>query len=456
MEVAPAIKPERFGRYVLLDRIGEGGMAEVYRAILPGPEGFKRTFVIKKILSRYNQSSKFVEMFVREARIVALLNHPGIVHVSDFGNVEGQYFLAMEYLRGHDVLAIIRRLRDMKRQFPIPAAAFITHEVASCLAYAHALTGSEGEPLGIVHRDVSPSNIMCLREGGVKLLDFGIASAASESGVEHTDQGTFKGKLRYIAPERLRNEPFDARADLYSLGVVLWEMLTCRRLFRGANDAEIWKLILEMPVPLPSSIRSEIPSSLDAIATRMLARDPDKRYQTCQAVADDLEEALRETRWQARHLPRLLVDLFGSGTHSSQLAMSCVSPDLLAKMADEQSSAGTPGAIRSGRSWRRWAALLGAAAVVAGAAVALSRPAMPPPPAPSAMPAAPAAPQPAPAAVVPAEPSPTAEVAPVLPAEPTATKPAKAKKPRARAESGAIRSGRSIDPFAEAAKRGLR
>jgi serine/threonine protein kinase len=462
MQPAEAIKPERFGRYVLLDRIGEGGMAEVYRAVLPGPEGFKRTFVIKKILPKLNQSPKFVEMFVREARIMALLSHPGIVHVSDFGSVDGQYFLAMEYLRGYDVLAMIRRLRDMKRPFPIPVAAFVAHEVASCLGYAHALSGPDGQLLDIVHRDVSPSNIMCLREGGVKLLDFGIASAASESGVEQTEQGTFKGKLRYIAPERLRNEPFDARSDIYSLGVVLWEMLVCRRLFRGSNDAEIWKLILEMPIPAPSSVRPDIPAILDAIALRMLERDPDKRYQTGRALADDLEEAMRETQWQSRHLPHLLVDLFGSGTHSSQLAMSRVPPELLASI-DDPSAAGsqTPvlniGARSTWRSWRLWAALLGAATAVGlalgfGLDAKQSRP-----PASTVVPAVaapPVAKTPPPARPAAVEPQPA--TAPP-PAEPAAAKPVRAKKPaklRARIDDGAIRGGRSIDPFAEAARRG--
>jgi serine/threonine protein kinase len=465
MQPAEAIKPERFGRYVLLDRIGEGGMAEVYRAILPGPEGFKRTFVIKKILPKLNQSPKFVEMFVREARIMALLSHPGIVHVSDFGSVDGHYFLAMEYLRGHDVLAVIRRLRDMKRPFPIPVATFIAHEVASCLGYAHALSGPDGQLLDIVHRDVSPSNIMCLREGGVKLLDFGIASAASESGVEQTDQGTFKGKLRYIAPERLRNERFDGRSDIYSLGVVLWEMLVCRRLFRGGNDAEIWKLILEMPIPAPSSARPDIPAILDAITLRMLERDPDKRYQTGRVLADDLEEAMRETKWQSRHLPHLLVDLFGSGTHSSQLAMSRVSPDLLANL-DDPSAAGSRTPVlnmerrSSWRSWRLWGVLL-AAATAAGLALGFGLDAKQSrPPAPTVVPAVAAPPvakipPPAgPAAVAPVETPPA--VAPP-PNEPAAAKPARAKKSaklRARVDDGAIRGGRSIDPFAEAARRG--
>jgi len=380
MEEVRQIKPERFGRYILLDRIAGGGMAEVYRAVLPGPEGFKRTFVIKKILPRFNKSEKFVEMFVHEARIVALLNHPNIVQVYDFGSVEGQYFLAMEYLRGHDVLAIVRRLRALKRMFPIPIAAFVAHEVASSLAYAHTLAGPDGKPLGIVHRDVSPANIMCLREGGVKLVDFGIARAAIESGIEQTDPGMFKGKLRYAAPERLRNEPFDGRSDIYALGVTTWEMLTCRHLFRGADVAELWNLILGMPIPPPSSVRTDVSASLDAIVMRMLERDPKKRYQTVRSVAEDLEEAMDKTKFKSRDLPKLLVDMFGVKRDSSQFAISRISPELLASTGDRQAqkvvelpssaiilqktgSAGRP--RRLGAAWV-WGTVLAATAIALG------------------------------------------------------------------------------------------
>ena len=480
MEAAQAVIPERFGRYVLLDRIGEGGMAEVYRAIMPGAEGFRRTFVIKKILPKFNQSASFVDMFVKEARIVALLNHPSIVQVYDFGSVDGQYFLAMEYLRGHDVMAILRRVREMKRLFPIPVAVFVAHEVAGALAYAHTLAGADGEPLGIVHRDISPSNVMCLREGGVKLLDFGIASAASEVSTERTDPASFKGKLRYMAPERLRNEMFDARSDLYSLGVMFWELLTCRRLFRGASDKEILTNALDMPIPVPSALRPEVPASLDAIVMRMLERDPTKRYESGSQLADELEDVLHKTKFKSRHLPRLLVDLFGSGSHSSQLAMATVSPELLASIGDENSQVGSAKEISasvsvvvSGESRRGRKLLFAAAATVFLAAAALGLHLLLSD-APSARPAPivvpPVASVPTPSPAVPTEVPAPPPVPPVPEAQPTAVTEVEAEasrrtnrrrirraaKSRVRAEDDAIARGRSIDPFAEAAQRGKR
>lgn len=342
-EAVRGVNPERFGRYVLLDKLGEGGMAEVYRAIMPGAKGFKRTFVVKKILSRFCQSAEFTEMFVQEAQISSLLHHPNIVQVYDFGNVDGHYFLAMEYLRGRDVLALIRRQIDLKRPISIPVATFIAHEVARGLAYAHDLTDSNGQPLDLIHRDVSPSNIMCLREGGVKLLDFGIAKTVTEFIPEQTDQKSFKGKLTYMAPERLRNDPLDGRSDLYSLGVVLWEMLTCKRLFQGVNEVERLKNVLEMRVLPPSAIRPGLPAKLDAIVLRALERDRTKRYATGVAMADDLEEILRETNYQTRMLPSLLIESFGSGTHSSQVVMSSLTPEFLEAMTPSDVPASRPG-----------------------------------------------------------------------------------------------------------------
>ena len=382
-EALHAVRPSRFGRYVLLDRIGAGGMAEVFRAVLPGAEGFKRMFVVKRILADLSRSASFIEMFVREARIGALLNHPNIVQVYDFGNVDGDYFLAMEYVRGRDVLAVMRRLREMKRSFPVAIAAFIAHEVAGGLAYAHALTGPDGQPLDIVHRDVSPSNIMCVRTDAVKLLDFGIARATGDSLVEPEDSGpgSFKGKLGYLPPERVRGETFDHRSDLYALGVVLWEMLACKRLFRGANEAETLKNVLELRIAPPSSVNPEVPASLDAIVMRALERDPSRRYASGQEMAEDLEEVLRETRFNSRMVGKLLVDLFGSGLQSSQIALSALTPELLALTGAIETSAPAaipeePAATKSAprRSSRRlWAGVGAAAAVAVVAAVLASR-----------------------------------------------------------------------------------
>lgn len=339
------ITPERFGRYVLLDRIGAGGMAEVFRAVMPGVEGFRRTFVVKRILAARAQAADFVEMFVQEARIGALLNHPNIVQVYDFGNVDGNYFLAMEYLRGRDLSALTRRLRERQRPCPIPVAAFIAREVAQSLGYAHALTDPEGQPLHVVHRDVSPSNIMCVRAGGVKLLDFGIAKATGVA-PEQTGQGIFKGKLAYMAPERLRDEPFDGRSDLFALGVVLWELLTGRRLFRGQTESDTLKNVLQRRIPPPSELRPDMPAALDAVVLRALDRDPAARTPTGLEMADELEEILAETRYHSKMLPALLQELFGSELASSQIELSKLTPELLAACSGEPQT-GSTGAKRT-------------------------------------------------------------------------------------------------------------
>jgi serine/threonine protein kinase len=341
------ITPERFGRYVLLDRIGAGGMAEVFRAVMPGVEGFRRTFVVKRILAARARSADFVEMFVQEARIGALLNHPNIVQVYDFGNVDGNYFLAMEYLRGRDLSALMHRLRDRQRPLPIPVAAFIAREVAESLAYAHALTDPEGNPLNVVHRDVSSSNIMCIRAGGVKLLDFGIAKAIGTA-VEQTGHGVFKGKLSYMAPERIKDEAFDGRSDLFSLGVVLWEILTGRRLFRGPTEADTLKNALQMRVPAPSTLRPEVPAALDAIVLRALERDPEGRTPNGHEMADALEEVLAETRYHSKMLPTLLRELFGAELASSQIELTKLTPELLAACSGETSTASArPGTVEA-------------------------------------------------------------------------------------------------------------
>ncbi len=257
----PKREGERFGRYTLLEQIGRGGMAEVFRAAANGVEGFQRVFVLKRILKDKSASREFIDMFVSEARISALLNHPNIVQIYDFGQIGGSYFLTMEYLRGKDLLSVMRQLRASGKLMSAGVAAFIAHQIATGLHYAHSLTRVGGETLQIVHRDVSPSNVMLLRAGGVKLLDFGIAKAATETQNEQGSQaGLIKGKLSYLSPEQIRCADLDGRSDVFSLGVVLWEMLTGRRLFYDKNDVQTMKHVLERPVPPPSTQRAEIPA----------------------------------------------------------------------------------------------------------------------------------------------------------------------------------------------------
>ena len=488
------IKPERFGRYVLLDRIGAGGMAEVFRAVMPGVEGFQRTFVVKRILAERAQSPYFVDMFVQEARINALLHHPNIVQVFDFGNVSGTYFLAMEYVRGRDVSEILRRLRERERPCPAGVAAFIAREVAGALSYAHTLAAPDGTALNIVHRDISPSNIICPRTGGVKLLDFGIAKALGEPEVEKTGHGVFKGKLSYIAPERIKDLPVDARADLFALGAVFWEMLAGRKLFRGKSDFETLKNVAELEVPPPSSIRPDVPPELDRIVARALARDPAERYQTAQALADDLDQVLEALRHQPRALPDLLHELFGAELSSRQIPTTTLTAEMLAACrADSSSASGSaaPGAgvmdrtplgaprapepdeysisigagvpVRPPSRWLSWvAASVGTATLVLllvarGGGARSQGATLPPPPSPVASAgASPPGSDPAPAGKI--DPAPNAETAAAEPqgaAQPQSSEPA-GSGPGHRARwsgKGRIARGLSVDPFAEAASR---
>ena len=487
------IKPEKFGRYILLDRIGAGGMAEVFRAVMPGVEGFQRTFVVKRILAERAQSPYFVDMFVQEARINALLHHPNIVQVFDFGNVGGTYFLAMEYVRGRDVSELLRRLRQRGRACPVGVAALIAREVAVALAYAHTLAAPDGAAFNIVHRDISPSNIICPRTGGVKLLDFGIAKALGEPEGEKTGHGVFKGKLSYIAPERIKDLPIDARADLFALGTVLWEMLAGRKLFRGKSEFETLKNVAEMEVPPPSSIRPDVPPEMDRIVARALARDPAERHPTAQALADDLDHVLEMLRHQPRELPELLHELFGAELSSRQLPTTALTAEMLsACRADSSSASGSAGAgvmdprpvavprapasdeysisigagapVRPPSRWLSWvAASVGTATLllllVARGGGGRSQGATLPAPASVSIAAAPAEPAPVsagkidpPPSEVPAAEDPSGKTGPPS-SEPTGSGPAH----RARwSGKGRIARGLSVDPFAEAASRVVR
>jgi serine/threonine protein kinase len=310
----------RFGRYILLERIGSGGMAEVFRAVAHGAEGFQRTFVLKRIRSDRSESSSFVDMFVNEARISALLDHENIVQTYDFGEIEGCYFLTMEYLRGRDLATVLRQLYARNANLDPTLVAFVALQVARGLAYAHGLTSATGVPLNIVHRDVTPSNIMLLRSGGVKLLDFGIAKTKGEFALgENTETGVCKGKLPYLSPEQVEGHPLDRRSDLFTLGVVMWEALTGKRLFLGRTDYETMQNVLERSVPAPSTMRPEIPPALDAIVQRALSRDPATRYADARALAEDLEKVVQDQQYRSETIPNLLDDLFGHEENSVTL-----------------------------------------------------------------------------------------------------------------------------------------
>ncbi len=298
-----------FGRYRLLGRIGQGGMAEVYRALMTGPEGFERELVLKRILPRLSDAGDFKTMFIREAKISALLLHPNIVQIYEFGQAEGSYFIAMESVQGVTLREALTTLRREQRPMPHLVAADIARQICIGLDYAHSLSGPDGAPLEIVHQDVSPTNIMLAYNGTVKILDFGIARAASFA-EEEAKKGLIKGKVSYLSPEQINLRPFDARADLFALGAVFHEMLTGRRLYQAKNDIARMRQLLEQPVAPPSALITTIPRELDRIVMRALEPEVTARYQSAADMASDLERTLIAARYSSRELSKLLHGLF--------------------------------------------------------------------------------------------------------------------------------------------------
>jgi serine/threonine-protein kinase len=299
----------RLGRYRLLGRIGEGGMAEVYRAVMTGPEGFERELVLKRILPKLSDTGDFKTMFVREAKICALLLHPNIVQIYEFGQAEGGYFIAMESVQGVTLREALTTLRKRDRAIPHMIASDITRQICIGLDYAHNLRDPEGTPLEIVHQDISPTNIMLAFNGTVKILDFGIARAASFA-EEEAKKGLIKGKVSYLSPEQIFVRPFDCRADVFALGVVFHEMLTGRRLFQSRNDLQKMRELLQAPILPPSAIDATIPRELDRITMRALELDVNKRYQSAADMASDLERTLIAARYSSRELSKMLHELY--------------------------------------------------------------------------------------------------------------------------------------------------
>ncbi|WP_233261970.1 serine/threonine-protein kinase [Vitiosangium sp. GDMCC 1.1324] len=282
---------QQLGRYELLGELGHGGMAKVYRARVAGPKGFQKTLVVKCILPHLADEPQFVEMFLSEATLAAQLNHPNIVQIFDFGEAEGTYFLAMEYIDGPNLRAVMRRTHAMGRPLPLPLCARLVSAVCEGLAYAHEFVEpSTGECLQLIHRDVSPDNILLARTGAVKVVDFGIAKATNQ--VHQTRVGTLKGKVPYMAPEQLRNEPPDLRIDIYALGVVLYELVAGRKPFEASSEVALINAILHEPITPLSARRPEVPEPLQRIVERALAKDREVRYSSCRELQADLESYL--------------------------------------------------------------------------------------------------------------------------------------------------------------------
>ncbi|HEU4729301.1 MAG TPA: serine/threonine-protein kinase [Kofleriaceae bacterium] len=298
--------PVPFGRYYLLGLIARGGMAEVYRA---KPQvGARRLLAVKVMRPQLAREAKFVDMFHHEGKLAMLLSHNRcIVETLELGQHDGRHFIAMEYIGGRDLTAVLRRCQESQQRFPVPHAVYIAARIAEGLHFAHTLAGPDGRPLNIVNRDVSPSNVRLSYDGDVKLLDFGIAQALMKF---TSEIGILKGKFSYMSPEQIRGMPLDARTDVFSTGIILHEMLTTEKLFRGDTEFALMEKVRKAEVPAPSDYNRRVTPELDAICKRALARDVADRYQTAAQLAADLDALISGYRFDPKELRQFMRQLF--------------------------------------------------------------------------------------------------------------------------------------------------
>jgi eukaryotic-like serine/threonine-protein kinase len=288
--------PRQFGKYTLLRRLAAGGMAELFLALHRSMAGFEKLIVIKRILPSMNGNKAFIEMLMHEARIAATLSHPNVVQIFDVGQVDGTYYIAMEHIHGEDIQAVVRAMKKNGLvAFPLEHTLGIVIGTCAGLAYAHDKRDLDGRPLGIVHRDISPRNIVVSFTGDVKIVDFGIAKSGIEPG-EETASGQLKGKAPYMSPEQASGQAIDWRSDIFATGVMLFELTTGRRLFKGASEFETLKLIVDKEYPRPTDVKPDYPPPLDRIVMRALEKDREKRYQSAREMQADLEAFAREER----------------------------------------------------------------------------------------------------------------------------------------------------------------
>jgi serine/threonine protein kinase len=290
---------QQFGKYLLQRKLAEGGMAEVFLAKQTGMEGFEKLVVVKRILPQLSADDSFVKMFLNEARVAARLNHPNVAQIFDLGKLGEQYFIAMEYVHGEDLRAVIREATDADKRPPLALGCRIIADTLGGLHYAHTRVGSDGKPLGLVHRDVSPQNVIVTFEGALKLVDFGIAKATREVNAAQTQAGLLKGKYSYMSPEQARGQPVDARADVFCAGVLLWELATWQRLFKRPTDMSTLMAVAEEPIRAPRSAEPSLPPELDRLIMKALARNPDERFASAQEMRAALEGLIRTSGWEA-------------------------------------------------------------------------------------------------------------------------------------------------------------
>ncbi len=299
-----------FGRYELLIEMGRGGMATLFLAQIRGPQNFEKLLAIKKIHNHLAIETEFVHMFLDEARISALIQHPNVASIFDLGKIDDSYFIAMEYIHGQNLNDVLKGASRNRGVFGWEHACHIVADAAAGLHAAHELKRKDGTALEVVHRDVSPHNILISYDGHVKVVDFGIAYAAER--VSQTKAGTLKGKVGYMAPEQTSSAQVDRRADVFCLGILLYEMCTLRRLFRGATEAETIMLVRAADVPQPRAVNPDIPIQLERILLRTLQADPDRRYATAEQLSEELDAFLigQKKRITRSGLAELMEKLF--------------------------------------------------------------------------------------------------------------------------------------------------
>ena len=315
----PVSPPWRIGKYRIVRQIAQGGMAEIYLATSTGIEGFEKLCVLKRILPLLAGNQEFVQMFLDEARIAASLLHSNIAQVFDIGEDKGSYYFVMEFLRGEDVRHILQSSVKQKQFVPYEHVVTIINGTCAGLHYAHEVRGKDGKPLQVVHRDISPQNIFVTHDGSVKLCDFGIAKSATQ--LTETRVGTLKGKIRYMSPEQCQSEPLDRRSDVFALSIVLWELVCLRRLFSGKSDFDIFKAIVEEPIPKACGFRPDVPEGLENIIMKGLARNREERFQSAQDMQIALEDWSRAERVRTSpvRLAQFMAELFPAIASDSHL-----------------------------------------------------------------------------------------------------------------------------------------
>jgi tetratricopeptide (TPR) repeat protein len=372
-----SFQPVRFGKYLLLEKFAVGGMAQLYRAKITGVQGFEKLIAIKQILPHLAGEKELVSAFIDEAKLAALLNHQNIVQIYDFGEMEGSYFISMEYLFGKDLRIIANKSREKNLPLGFAYALYIASRICSGLDYAHKLKDFQGKPLNFIHRDISPQNILITYEGDVKIVDFGIAKAASQSTI--TQVGMIKGKVAYMSPEQAAGKTIDRHSDIFSAGILLYEMVTGTRMFKG-DTLQILSKVREGEFEPPEKVTSGLPPKLYEILHLALAKNPGQRYQSCAEMLADLEECMYglsqrpTTRGLAQYMKKLFEEEIAAEEKIMREAAQITIPgelevekDVPLAKKNEEEKAGLIGEQATPRKQKKTRLLYGAlAAVLAG------------------------------------------------------------------------------------------